>query len=281
MELTKLLSDGRNVRYKIIYYSAFNPVTIQEINSAWGYKSPTYLYQKDSLKTLINYGFIIEKEQKGKKFLVSNIDPIFTEKNINDIINWINDTIELSILREYDPHITNEWIEIEGFRERAITNLPLDSQKEIRKKQFNISDFKILTDLWRDPIYIRVFLSLNVISRFSKNDLSSNPLEFIFKYTCSFYDRIFEVLNRNSEEGLDIPYNLSPFYIDEDMAIIYKNLSQAKKEFSPQEYQSFTKKQINAYNLIINKFKYNISDENEATNWLIKEIARYIGIGGG
>ena len=277
MDITTVLSD-RNIRYRIIYYSAFNPVTIPEINSAWGYKSPTYLYQKDSLKKLIDYGIIHEKEEQNRKYIISNIDVIFSGYIINNTIDWINNEIELSTLMEYDPYITDEWLEIEEFRERAIRNLPPDTKKEISKKKFDDSEFKILTQLWNDPIFIRVFLSLNVISRFSKNNLDSNPLRFFFKYTCSFYERLFEVINRNSEEVIDIPYNLAPFYLGEDMPIIYKNLLQAKREFSKNEYNLFIEKHVKAYDLIIEKFKYNVNSENDATNWLIKEIAKYIGI---
>ncbi len=278
-KLIELLSNERNARYRIIYYSSFNPVTIQEITSAWGYRSPTYLYQKESLKTLIEHKFILEEEYKDKKVIRSRMKPIFSKNNIEKVRVTINEVIELDVLREFNPTITKEALEIEKYKELVIQALPKGYSKNIDRRSFSLEDFMTLVELWKDPFFIRIFLSLNIISRFSKEDLSSNPLEFLFKYTCSFYEECFDVLGTNQGGEFIVPYELSPFYLEEYLPLILKNLTKAKEELSTSEFESFRKKHRASYNLIIEKFKETFTDDTPK-KWITKEIIRHIGIGG-
>lgn len=278
MELIELLSDKRNMRYKLIYYSSFNPVTIQEISSAWGYKSPTYLYQKGSLKTLIENNFLLAGEHKGRNVIRSNMNFIFTNENIVNTISAINEVIETDIFMKFNPTITPQALKIEKYKELLTKILPRDYLEIISRRSFNFKEFMVLINLWKDPIYVKAFLSLNIISQFSKNDLTNNPLEFLFKYTCGFYGECFRAQESNLDEEFDIPYELSPFYLEEHLPLIYDNLTKVKKEFSKAEMKSFKRKHKKSYNLIVNKFKVTITDEDTPKKWLIKEIIDEIGI---
>lgn len=280
MLLKDLLSNKRNMRYKLIYYSSFNPVTIQEISSAWDYKSPTYLYQKESLKTFIENKFLLEEEHRGRKVIRSNMDFIFTKENINNTISAINNVIEFDVFMEFNPTITQEALKIKKYKELLKKILPKDYVEIISRREFDFKEFMVLINLWKNPVFIRAFLSLDIISQFSKNDLVTNPLEFLFKYACGFYELCFGALESSLDVELAIPYELSPFYLEEHLPLIYDNLTKVKKKFSKAELKSFRSEHKKSYNLIVNKFKIKITDEDTPKNWLIKEIIYEIGING-
>ncbi|MDY6777410.1 MAG: hypothetical protein SVU32_01985, partial [Candidatus Nanohaloarchaea archaeon] len=198
-----------DLRCKIIYYSSINPTTIAEINTAWGYSSPTYLYQNKSLERLKDADLIEVEKQGSKNLLTANYQVLFSEDNLQQSRDQINQ----SILQEYlihskGVHPRGDEDDRDRFLEMGRANLEQELEDELQELEFDSQEFSKLTRLWKTDIFRETFLKLDntaIMLGDRKEDIPANPLHYLFRLTTG----IMESINRGREEQrLEIPPEL-------------------------------------------------------------------------
>lgn len=243
-----------NLRCKIVYYSCINPNTISGLNEAWGYSSPTYLYQDKTLEKLKDNG-LVEIDRRGSKNVIkSDYKKIFSEENMEDSRESINREIVREFLihsKGFHPQHKNP-AEVENLVEMGKSNLEEEQKEELAEIEFSREDYRKLKELWKNPVFREIFLSTEITARVvgdKKNRLSENPLNYLFKLTAG----VISSINRaRRNEPLEIPPELK-HRAEKIIVPIHRKL---KKRDGSEEHSEFTEKMNDVYSLFRNKFKH-------------------------
>lgn len=244
-----------NLRCKIIYYSCINPNTISDLNKAWGYGSPTYLYQNDSLETLKDADLIMVETDGGKNIIRSNYESLFEPANVAQTKAHINQ----EILREFLVHS-------KGFHPKqehqddeqdllgiARGNLDEELEENLQALEFSDSDMETLMRLWRNEVFRSAFLSLDITAGLfghRKGDLPDNPLIYLFRLTAG----IVAAMGRGQgETGMEIPPGL--IYRSEPIIVTAYRWLDGNADTDSEEYTAFISHMKDTYSLFRTKFQ--------------------------
>lgn len=243
-----------NVRCKILYYSCITPHTIAEVNRTLGYKSPTYLYQRNSLALLGEAGLIksIEGSEK-RKAIQTNYEAIFEKTLLEETLKDINDVIEVNFLTYWESEISESDLEIKKFREMIINGLSAEERDILTHKKFSKEEFDSLAAFWKNPIFRDVIFSLDVISKVDKHRLPDNPLFYIINVMFGIFERYYGYFYPDNIP-LEIPWTLS-MYIDTLYPAYYKSIKSAIDNASSDDFQEFKEKHQVTFDLICQKFR--------------------------
>lgn len=242
-----------DLRRKVIYYSCFNPHTIADINAAWGYSSPTYLYQNDALEALEEAGMITVETVEGKNVITTNYDGLFQEEHIAASREHVN----REILREFLIHA-------KGFHPRAEHgddhndllrmgrgNLEEGLEGRLDAIEFDAEEYRTLTRLWQDDVFREAFLSLDTVSRLfgpKKDELPANPLIFLFKLTSGI---AVAVGRARDDRGMEVPAGLT-YRAEKVIVPVYRRL---KASSGGEAFDGFTAAMNDVYSLYRSKFQ--------------------------
>lgn len=243
-----------NLRCKIIYYSCINPNTISDLNSAWNYGSPTYLYQNDSLDRLKDADLIEVEKDGGKNIIRSNYSALFHEDNIERSRKHIN----REILREFLIHSKGFHPDRGPDRDRndllsiARGNLEEELEGNLRDIEFDRDDFSVLVDLWRTDVFREAFLALENTARLygdRKSDLPANPVNYLFNLTAG----IVNAIGRGREEtGTEIPPGLM-LRAEKIIIPVYRELERGHA--GEEGYERFVRAMNDTYSLFRTRFQ--------------------------
>lgn len=243
-----------NLRCKVIYYSCINPHTISDLNESWGYGSPTYLYQDDSLDKLKDADLLTVEKSGGKNILRSNYDALFGADNVARSRAHIN----REILREFLIHSkgfhsdTGEPADRNDMLSIARGNLDDGLEANLRRIEFDADDFESLVAFWEHDVFREAFLSLETTARLfrdEKSGLPSNPMNYLFKLTAG----IMEAIGRSRNESrMELPVGLR--YRAEKVIIpAYRRLKQ--EHAGDDGYDEFVARMNDTYSLFRTRFQ--------------------------
>jgi len=248
----ELLAD--NLRCKIIYYSCITPNTVSDLNKAWGYSSPTYLYQEQSLEQL-KQADMIEVEKDGSKNLIrSNYDLLFGKETREDSREHINREILREFLvhsKGFHPHPRDQ-VEVENLVQMGRQNLEDELKQELERLEFGPQEFQTLTQLWRTEPFKQIFLSLEITSKLVGDDrdsLPSNPLTYLFRMTAGLMSSVSRAHSdgKNAEIPPDLQYRAEKIIVP-----AYRMLDDLEQD---QRYDEFTMAMEDTFSLFRTKFK--------------------------
>ncbi len=243
-----------NLRCKIIYYSCINPSTISELNSAWGYSSPTYLYQKNSMEKLKDADLIQVEKQNGKNLITSNYDALFHDENLEHSREAINfEILKEFLIQSKGFHPGGDHPDLDSLLEMGRNNLDREIEKELRTLEFERREFDKLIELWRTDVFKQVFLSLDITTKLAgdrKSMLPANPLNYLFKLTTGVMSSITRGRGRMGE--VEIPPDLS-YRAEKIIVPAYRALEQMQEDKS---YDEFTSKMGDTYSMFRTKFRH-------------------------
>jgi len=188
----------RNNRARIIFYSGMGePRAISDMSKNWGYKSVTYLYQKNIVEKMIENNLIEAVTRNGQRYFRSNYDLIFDVKSLDQFFAELNEDIEIeTIVKEYNYDISEFQLEDKLFREFCIEKKK-NLKNKIEKIRFNEQDKELLVNLWRNRVFRKVFLSLEVLSKLvRRDDLTESPVRFLFDFTYRIFEEIYSYLRQ-------------------------------------------------------------------------------------
>lgn len=242
-----------DLRRKVIYYSCFNPHTIADINAAWGYSSPTYLYQNSALEALKEAEMITVETVEGKNVITANYDGLFQEANVAASREHVN----RAILQEFLIHA-------KGFHPRAHHdtdhndllhmgrgNLDDGLEGRLAALEFSAEEYETLTRLWQDGVFREAFLSLDTVSRLfgpKKDELPANPLIFLFKLTSGI---AVAVGRARDDRGMEVPAGLT-YRAEKVIVPVYRRLKAAS---DGDGFDGFTDVMNDVYSLYRSKFQ--------------------------
>ncbi len=265
-----------NVRCKILYYACITPHTIAEVNRALGYKSPTFLYQRNSLSLLKREGLLKSiKGSEKKKIIQTNYDSLFDKSLLDETFREINNIIEIDFLTDWESEVTENDLEIKKFRELIINNLSEEKRSQLKKKKFTTEEFNNLVSFWKTSIFRDVIFSLDVISKADKHRLPDNPLNYVIRLMLGFFNRYYMYFDQD-RFGLVVPWELS-MHIDNIYPAYYEGLELTKENATPKDFQDFKEKQQAAFDLACRKFRP-VEDKEEYVDIPTKEIIRITGL---
>lgn len=247
---------GEDLRCKVIYYSCITPSTISDLNKAWGYSSPTYLYQNNSLEKLKEAGLITVDKDGGSNLIQSKYGPLFRQ----DIREWSREHVNHEILKEFLIHSkgfhprTEHHEDEKDLLQIGRGNLEDDLEENLQQLEFNQSEYETLCTLWKNPVFKETFLSLENVSRLftdRKDDLPDNPLTFLFNLTAGIASSITR--GRKERQALDIPPGIQ--YRTENIIVPTHRLLEDHAEGENEEYQAFVTAMKDVYSLFRTKFQ--------------------------
>lgn len=247
---------GEDLRCKVIYYSCITPSTISNLNKEWGYSSPTYLYQNNSLEQLKEANLITVDKDGGSNLIESNYDELFS----HNVIEWSREHVNHEILKEFLIHSkgfhprTEHQEDERDLLQIGRGNLEDDLEENLQRLEFTEDEYQTLCALWKSPIFKQTFLSLENVARLfhdQKDDLPDNPLNFLFNLTAGIASSISR--GREERQTLDIPPGLQ--YRTENIIVpTHRSLEDHADEQS-EEYQTFVRTMKDAYSLFRTKFQ--------------------------
>lgn len=242
-----------DLRRKVIYYSCFNPHTIADINAAWGYSSPTYLYQNSALEALKDADMITVDTVEGKNVITTNYKGLFSAENVAASREHVN----REILREFLIHA-------KGFHPRAHHsddhtdlldmgrgNLEDGLEGRLAAIEFDPDEYATLTRLWQDDVFREAFLSIDTVSRLfgpKKDELPANPLIFLFKLTSGI---AVAVGRARDERRMEVPAGLT-YRAEKVIVPVYRRL---KTSSGGATFDGFTEAMNDVYSLYRSKFQ--------------------------
>lgn len=244
-----------NLRFRIIYYSCINPNTISELNEAWGYSSPTYLYQDSSLEKLQEANLIQIERGSEKNIITSNYSALFSEENLGNSLDTINREILEEFLinsKGFQPGTKHD-SDKEVLLEMARNNLEIDLEEQLMEIEFDEEEFEKLVNLWNNNTFKEAFLSLECLSRLFKDRkqrIPDNPLIFLFRLTMG----INSSLGRVRDERMDIPDDLK-YRFEKIIVPVYRTLKKKSPDGSSDELREFKKLLNDTFSLFRTKFK--------------------------
>jgi len=248
----ELLSE--NLRCKIIYYSCINPHTVAEMNDAWGYSSPTYLYQNDSIERLEETGMISVSEDGGKNIIRSKYDVLFEDSLVRDRQASINrDILQEYLLHSKGFHTTaSDGMDLETLLDMGHENLDEGMQDDVEHLQFDADEFRTLLVLWKNQVFKEIFLSLDItvkIAGDNKSRLPENPLDHMFRITAGLMTSISRGRGENQE--LRVPQDLR-YRAEKIIVPAYRKLENHQEHSA---YEGFVKAMKDTYAMFGSKFR--------------------------
>lgn len=247
---------GEDLRCKIIYYSCITPNTISDLNKAWGYSSPTYLYQNNSLETLKDANLITVDKDGGSNLIRANYESLFDQ----EIVEWSREHVNREILREFLIHSkgfhprTEHKDDEKDLLQIGRGNLNDELEDNLQRLEFDADEFQHLCKLWQSPVFTATFLSLDNVARMfhdRKEDLPNNPLNFLFNLTSGIAASISR--GRNERQTVGIPPGLQ--YRTENIIVeAHRNLKGHADDRST-EYDAFVDRMNRVYRLYMDKFQ--------------------------
>lgn len=245
-----------DLRCKVIYYSCITPCTISDLNKAWGYSSPTYLYQNNSLEQLKDADLITVDKDGGSNTITSNYESLFS----NDIITWSREHVNHEILKEFLIHSkgfhprTEHEDDEKDLLQIGRGNLEDDLEDNLQRLEFDEGEYEKMCNLWKNPVFKSTFLSLDNVSRLfqgRKDDLPANPLNFLFSLSAGIASSITR--GRKDQQALDIPPGLQ--YRAENIIVPTHRALKERADESDAEYQAFVNEMKEVYSLFRTKFR--------------------------
>lgn len=194
-KVSKLLQSTTE---RVIYYSCLSePRTIPEIAKSWGYRSATYFYQSNSrelLKEMVNSRLIFTEEiGKGREQLFANYDVIFAEPDLSSFFEKVNTNIDIELIQEEYPEISEGQLSDSFFREYCLNRKP-ELRLRAQKIRFDQQTIKHLILLWQHKLFQRIFLTLESLTNaFHRSALPKDPRELLFGITSALSEKIFEL----------------------------------------------------------------------------------------
>lgn len=188
----------KNNRARIIFFSGMGePHTISEISKNWGYKSVTYLYQKNVVEEMTKRNLVKVVTKNAQRYFQSNYDLIFDMKSVDTFFARLNEDVETeTIVKEYDYEISESQLEDKLFREFCIEKKK-NLQRKIEKIRFDEQDKALLVHLWKNRVFRRVFLSVEILSKLMRRDaLPENPISLLFDLTYQFFEEIYSCVKQ-------------------------------------------------------------------------------------
>lgn len=244
-----------NLRLKVIYYSCINPNTISDLNEAWGYSSPTYLYQGSSLEKLQDANLIEVRRGSEKNTITSNYNALFSKENLERSLSKINKEILEEFLinsKGFQPG-TNHDSDKDVLLDMARDNLDMDLEEQLMEIEFDEEEFKKLVEFWTNDTFKEAFLSLGCISRLFKDRkqrIPDNPVIFLFRLTMG----VASSLGRVRDERMDIPDDLK-YRFEKIIVPVYRTLKKKSPDGSSPELKEFKKELNDTFSLFRTKFK--------------------------
>jgi len=247
---------GDNLRCKVIFYSCVMPQTISDLNQAWGYSSPTYLYQNDSLETLEDAHLITVEKDGGSNLIKSNYAVLFSD----DIIEWSREHVNHAILKEFLIHSKGFHPRTEHHKDETDLlqigrgNLEQELEANLQRLEFSADEYQTLCALWQQPVFKEAFLSLENVTRLfqdRKDDLPDNPLNFLFNLTAGIAGAITR--GKNDRQALDIPPGLQ--YRTENIIVPTHRALEEHADMDSDGYSDFVDAMNDVYSLFTAKFR--------------------------
>jgi hypothetical protein len=247
---------GDDLRCKVIYYSCITPQTISDLNKEWGYSSPTYLYQNNSLEKLKDAGLITVDKDGSSNLIESNYDTLFS----NEIISWSREHVNHAILKEFLIHSkgfhprTEHREDEKDLLQIGRGNLEDELEENLQRLEFSADEFQTLCALWQRPVFTETFLSLENVARLfhdRKDDLPDNPLNFLFNLTAGITAAITR--GRSGQQSLDIPPGLQ--YRTENIIVPTHRALEEYAEQDHDDYDAFVDAMNDVYSLFQSKFQ--------------------------
>ncbi len=245
-----------DLRCKVIYYSCFTPNTISDLNQAWGYSSPTYLYQNSSLESLKEANLITVDKDGGSNMIRSNYDDLFSHQ----VVAWSREHVNHEILREFLIHSkgfhprTEHQKDEKDLLQIGRGNLEDDLEENLRKLEFDEDEYRTLCELWQNDVFKSTFLSLDNVARLfqdQKEDLPDNPLNLLFNLTSGIAAAISR--GQNEQQTVDIPPGLQ--YRTENIIVDAHRTLKDHADSTASEYDAFVNAMNNVYRLYTEKFR--------------------------
>lgn len=270
------ISFLENNRARIIFYSCMGePHTIIEISKSWGYKSVTYLYQKNVVEEMRKNNLVQVMEKNGQRCFESNYDLIFDKERLDTFFIKLNEDIEIeTIVKEYDYEISESQLEDKLFREFCIQKRE-NLQQKINKIHFDEKNKDLLVNLWKNLAFRRVFLSLEILSKLIRRDeLPRNPVRLLFAVTYQMFEQIYSCVKQI--EYPETFYSPDVYFRLEDVIVpLIETLNRLDKS----EIASLTNDFKAAYNAIEKKFM-TYEPPSELRFYHMKRLVKLLGITG-
>lgn len=247
---------SENLRCKIIYYSCITPNTISDLNKAWGYSSPTYLYQNNSLETLKDADLITVEKDGGSNVIHSNYNALFAEQNLEASRADINGEIVKEFLihsKGFHPRAEHDADE-QDLLHIGRGNLDEELEENLQALEFDRGEYQTLATLWENDIFISTFLSLENIARLfrdHKDELPDNPLNCLFRLTGGVTASISR--GQHGKQHIDIPPGLR--YRTENIIVPSHRTLQDHATSRTEEYGAFRDAMKSVYTLFRTKFQ--------------------------
>lgn len=245
-----------DLRCKVIYYSCFTPNTISELNRAWGYNSPTYLYQNSSMDKLKDANLITVEKDGGSNRISSNYGTLFETDTLEDSRSHINRQILKEFLihsKGFHPRTEYDSDE-QDLLQIGRGNLDDDMEQNLQFLEFDSDEYMTLTRLWKTEVFKSAFISLDNTARLfqdQKDALPDNPLNFLFRLTTGISSSISR--GRRETRNLDIPPGLR--YRTENVIVPSHRALQDYAEEDTEAYQEFRRAMKDVYDLFCTKFQ--------------------------
>lgn len=247
---------GEDLRCRVIYYSCFTPNTISDLNQAWGYSSPTYLYQNSSLETLKDANLITVDKSGGSNTIKSNYEDLFSHQ----LVEWSREHVNHEILREFLIHSKGFHPRTEHSKDEKDLlqigrgNLEDDLEENLQQLEFSMEEYQTLCELWQNDVFRSTFLKLDNVARLfhdRKENLPDNPLNFLFNLTSGIAASISR--GQNERQTVDIPPGLQ--YRAENIIVdAHRELKEHADETSD-AYSEFVTTMNKVYSLYTQKFR--------------------------
>ena len=188
----------KNNRARIVFFSCIaEPHTVSEISKKWGYKSVTYLYQKNMVEEMAKRNLIKVVTKNSQRYCQSNYDFVFNMKSMDTFFARLNEDIETEIIvKEYDYEISESQLEDKLFREFCIHKRK-GLQRKIEKIHFDEQDRGLLVQLWKNLTFRKMFLSLEILTKLMRRDeLPENPVNLLFDFTYQIFEEIYSCIRQ-------------------------------------------------------------------------------------
>ena len=259
---------------RVLYYSCLaEPKTIPEITRAWNYKSTAYFYQKpvkEILDLLLKHRLIeILETSRGGGRIQSRYDMFIEGKELINFFDEVNLKIECElIVDEYDFEISFSQLQDKLFREFCLRRKP-KLRKKIEIIKFSTDEAKTLSELWKNPMFSKIFLNINCITIiFNRYNLPEDPRFLLLGLTSALCHSIYEYEKQELFASPPFIYLFFPHDIEDILPSVLNNieieLSSSNDKFVRKLFKTFwtvydiIKRKIAVYNEVEEISSYHI-----------------------